>query len=176
MMLTILQALYFFLPAYLANMAPVFAHALKLPLGYPVSTQYFGDHKTVRGIISGVVVALVVVYVQKILLIEGYAFAQELSLLEYGTISVLLYGFAFGLGALVGDLVKSFFKRRLEREPGSPWVPFDQLDFVLGALIFLYPLYQLEFKYVVVLLLATPALHFSANVLGYLLNLKRVWW
>ena len=176
MMLTLLQALYFFLPAYVANMAPVFAHALKLPLGYPVSIQYFGDHKTVRGIIAGVGTALLVVYVQKIMFLEGYSFVQEISLLEYGTISVLLYGLAFGLGALMGDLVKSFFKRRLQREPGSPWIPFDQLDFVLGALIFLYPLYQLELKYVVVLLIATPALHFSANVLGYLLNLKRVWW
>ncbi len=176
MMFTLLQALYFFLPAYVANMAPVFAHALRLPFGYPVSVQYFGDHKTVRGIIVGIGAALGVVFVQKVLFVQGYPFVRELSLIEYSTISILLYGLAFGLGALLGDLVKSFFKRRLQREPGSPWVPFDQLDFVLGALIFLYPLYHLEFTYILVLLVATPVLHLGANVLGYLLNLKRVWW
>ena len=123
MMLTILQALYFFFPAYGANMTPVYAHELKLPLGYPVTTQYFGDRKTVRGIMAGIVAALGVVFVQKMLFMQGYPFFQELSLLEYSTISIILYGLAFGLGALVGDLIKSFFKRRLEREPASPWVP-----------------------------------------------------
>ncbi len=171
-----LQALYFFLPAYVANMAPVFAHALKLPLGYPVATQYFGDHKTVRGIISGVVAAIAVVAMQKVLFTSGHPLFQELSLLTYSAISVLLYGLAFGLGALLGDLVKSFFKRRLQREPGSPWVPFDQLDFVIGALVFVYPLYPLQMRFILILLVTTPVLHFAANVLGYLLSLKRVWW
>jgi CDP-2,3-bis-(O-geranylgeranyl)-sn-glycerol synthase len=45
----------------------------------------------------------------------------------------------FGLGAMADDSAKSFFKRRLGIPPGSPRIPFDQLDFVLRALIFVAP-------------------------------------
>ncbi|MBP9669615.1 MAG: CDP-archaeol synthase [Candidatus Pacebacteria bacterium] len=176
MLFTLLQALYFFLPAYVANMAPVFAHAFQLPLGNPVSVRLFGDHKTVRGVLAGVVAALAVVAIQKVLFLYGYPLFKALSLLEYSGISVLLYGCAFGLGALGGDMAKSFFKRRLHREPGSPWVPFDQLDFVIGALLCVYPLFQLPMHFLVILLVTTPVLHLMANVLGYFLHLKKVWW
>jgi CDP-diglyceride synthetase len=37
---------------------------------------------------------------------------------------------------MTGDAVKSFFKRRLGITPGKSWFPFDQLDFVLGAILF----------------------------------------
>src|SRR5437773_6411567 len=50
-----------------------------------------------------------------------------------------LLGVLFGAGAMAGDSAKSFFKRRLGVEPGRPWIPFDQLDFVLGALVLVAP-------------------------------------
>jgi CDP-2,3-bis-(O-geranylgeranyl)-sn-glycerol synthase len=41
---------------------------------------------------------------------------------------------AHGLGATCGDSLERPFKRRLGIEPGAPWVPANQLDFVVGAL------------------------------------------
>lgn len=176
MIFTIIQAIYFFLPAYCANMAPVFASRLRLPFGQPISLRLFGGHKTWRGLIVGFVAAFVVLYIQKLLLIQGDIIFTKISLLDYNNISILLYALAFGLGALVGDLIKSFFKRRFDRKPGTPWVPFDQIDFVIGAIILLYPLYQIDIQIILILLVVTPILHLATNIFGYQFGLKRVWW
>ena len=174
MVIIIIKALYFFLPAYCANMAPVFAYALKLPWGQPVSARLFGEHKTYRGFVAGFLMALFVICIQKILFQKNVF--VTISILDYNTISIFLYAFAFGVGAITGDLVKSFFKRRLGKNPGAMWFPFDQLDFVFGALIFLYPFYQTPKEIVTILLIITPILHLPLNILGYFLGLKQVWW
>lgn len=176
MIILIIQALYFFLPAYCANMAPVVAHKLRLPFGQPISLKYFGEHKTWRGFIVGFLAALVILYIQKLFLIQNSIIATDISILDYKNISMFLYALAFGLGALIGDLVKSFFKRRLNKKPGTPWIPFDQIDFVVGAIIFLYPLYQIDIKILLILLVITPILHLLTNIFGYQLGLKRAWY
>src|SRR4051812_27852644 len=60
-----------------------------------------------------------------------------------GTPSPLL-GAWIGLGALSGDLVKSFAKRRRGILPGQAWIPFDQIDWLLGALAFAAPVLRLS--------------------------------
>jgi len=101
---------------------------------------------------------------------------------------IALFGAALGLFALVGDAVKSYFKRRRGKEGGAPWVPFDQLDFVLfglaAALAFSWLLAPHwvwdaltgEWLVPATIILLTPALHFVVNVLGYWLRLKEVPW
>lgn len=103
-------------------------------------------------------------------------------------IRVALFGAVLGYAALVGDAVKSYFKRRLGKDRGAPWVPFDQLDFVvfgLAAAFLAAPL--LAGGWVVEALLGdwlvlativvlTPGLHFLVNVIGYWLRLKDVPW
>ena len=42
---------------------------------------------------------------------------------------------ARGLGALGGDALKSFIKPRLGIAPGMPWIPADQLDFVVVGIV-----------------------------------------
>jgi hypothetical protein len=54
----------------------------------------------------------------------------------------LATGLRFGFGAVAGDAAKSFFKRRLAIAPGSPWIPFDQLDFAVGALVLVGPAHR----------------------------------
>lgn len=45
------------------------------------------------------------------------------------------------LGALViGDIGKSYVKRRFGIKPGAPWKPWDDLDFGLGTALVLLPL------------------------------------
>ena len=43
--------------------------------------------------------------------------------------------FSLCFGALIGDIIESFFKRRIGKNRGEDWIIFDQLDFIIGALI-----------------------------------------
>ncbi|MFC1656130.1 CDP-2,3-bis-(O-geranylgeranyl)-sn-glycerol synthase [Patescibacteria group bacterium] len=166
----IISSLYFILPAYVANMCPVIFGKLKFPFGKPISKKLFGAHKTYRGIYVAYFGALLTLFIQQKLALT------EISLLDYGTINLWLYAFLFGIGAIVGDLVKSYIKRRINIKPGDPWIPFDQLDFIVGALLFLAPLYVPSWEVILVIVIATPLLHLLTNVLGYVLRIKKVWW
>lgn len=170
----IITAICFLLPAYVANMCPVFAGALKLPLGKPINDHLFGANKTWRGFYSGYLGALGVLFLQKYWQESGIL--ENYRLLDYAEINLFFYAFLFGIGAITGDLIKSYFKRRLDIKPGSPWFPFDQLDLVVGALVFLVPFYQLGWPHILVLIIVTPLFHFLSNLAGYLLGLKKVWW
>lgn len=176
MILTILQAIYFMLPAYVANMAPVIFKLVPLG-GFPIHEKWFGAHKTWRGIFAGVFAALVTVFLQRE--VFEFSFFKNISILFYPhlTLSILVsLGLAFGLGALSGDLLKSFVKRRLSIPSGKPWVPFDQLDFVIGALLAVSPLFSPSLTHIVIIVIATPLLHLATNSIAYLLGLKKVWW
>jgi len=182
-MIFLLQCLYFILPAYIANMAPVFAEKLgvlkflarsvdggKMWKGRPI----FGDHKTWRGFVVGIVSALAVVWLQYFL--QQFYFSQKISLINYSEVNLWFLGILLGFGALFGDLVKSFFKRRIGVLPGKPWIPFDQIDFALGALIFVNFIFRTPWTLVIIVLLVTPILHISANRLGYLLKIRNTKW
>ena len=127
-MTRLIQLIYLMLPVYLANMAPPF---VKYWPGWnrPISRRWLGDHKTVAGFAFGVAAA------------TGTAFAQSLvawdgSLVDYD--GWLALGLACGFGALGGDALKSLVKRRIGIAPGKPWIPADQLDFVVGGLVALF--------------------------------------
>src|SRR5688500_15406273 len=49
--------------------------------------------------------------------------------------AIFAFGALVGFMALVGDAVKSYFKRRRGKESGAAWVPFVQLDFVVFGLL-----------------------------------------
>jgi CDP-2,3-bis-(O-geranylgeranyl)-sn-glycerol synthase len=171
------------LPAYIANMAPVFAEKLGVLkfLARPVDDgriwrgqPIFGAHKTWRGFVVGIVAAIAIAWLQYFL--YSVPIFKNLSLLNYSETNLWLLGFLFGFGALFGDLIKSFFKRRIKIAPGAPWIPFDQLDFVLGALIFAAPICFPPPLAVVVILIASPVLHIATNNIGYLLRVKNARW
>lgn len=202
MLTTLLTALYFFLPAFVANMFPVILGALKFPFGQPISEKHLGSHKTWRGFYAGYLGALLVLALQKhftaIVVFPGDNFSSSVSLpgedfsslfqplLDYAHLNIFLYAIPFGLGAIAGDAIKSFFKRRLNRKPGAPFFPFDQLDFVIGALLSLIPFYifdsqsfftsPFQLSILLTLLILTPLLHLLTNLLAYALGLKKVWW
>ncbi len=182
-MIFVLRCLYFMLPAYLANMAPVFAQKLGILkfLDNPVDCgraiggrRIFGDHKTWRGFFVGVVLAIAVSWLQYFL--YSLSAFQKISLINYPEAHWWLLGFLLGFGALFGDLIKSFFKRRVNIAPGAPWIPFDQLDFVIGALVFAAPVYFPAWPAVAVILIFSPILHIATNNIGYLLRIKNTRW
>jgi len=137
MWLFIGQALWFILPAGLANISASLSRFLPIP-GTPVDfgkqwrgKPLFGANKTWRGLMAGAIVGQVVYTVQ--IYLYRFEFFHNFSMLDY-TKHLFFLGALLGLGALGGDLIKSFFKRRANIPPGHSWLPFDQIDYTIGAI------------------------------------------
>ena len=178
----ILFALWFLLPAAIANAAPIFA--AKLPIlskfDAPIDAgrtwrdrRILGDHKTWRGIISGIVVATFILWLQQLLFIH-YSWAQFVSgEINYTALPVLILGPLFAIGALGGDAIESFFKRQRNIQSGKAWVPFDQLDYVIGSLVvslFFVVLSPVQYLWIIAIWFLA---HLLASYIGYTLGLKK---
>lgn len=178
----VIKAFYLALPAYLANMAPVIFAKLKwlnflnkpIDGGRRIRSNYiFGSNKTWRGIVSAVIIGVLVAWLQAVL--YPLDFFKNISLFNY-QVNFLLFGTLAGLGAILGDLFKSFFKRRVKINSGRPWPVFDQLDFIVGFLIFTWVIVQPTWQIILTLAIITLVLHPLVNIIGYLLKIKKVWW
>jgi len=175
----VLAVLWFFVPAFLGNMAPVFVQGHFAWLARPLDAgrcwrgrRLLGDHKTWRGVVAGVVAAVVTFTLQRA--VHRAGMLESLALIDYGTAS-LLPGVLLGLGALVGDALKSVVKRQLDIAPGASWLVADQLDFYLGAYLFALPIAAVP---LVPALLAAPIVFVGAiltTASGYGLGLKESW-
>jgi CDP-2,3-bis-(O-geranylgeranyl)-sn-glycerol synthase len=166
----ILTSLYFFLPAYFANMAPVIFK--KLPLGQPISKKYLGKNKTWRGLIAGTIMGGIIFWAQKVLYEIGF---QAWALIDYSDFTIGL-GLLMGLGALVGDAVESYYKRKAGLKPGCPWIPFDQIDFVIGGVVLCAFVYVPPAEIVLVLLIISPCLHIAVNHIAFWLGIRKEKW
>jgi CDP-2,3-bis-(O-geranylgeranyl)-sn-glycerol synthase len=120
----LLQLAYFMLPAYCANMVPPFTRYWR-GWNRPIHERLLGSHKTVLGFLAGVAAGVLVAGVQS-------RIHAPWSLVSYQ--HWLPLGLGLGGGAMLGDALKSLVKRKLHISPGTRWIPFDQLDFVAGAL------------------------------------------
>lgn len=157
-----------YVPAYIANMMPPIAGALRLPFGTPIAPTLLGKNKTYRGIYAGMIGGIIGILILRYL---------ELSLFSSVELRfALLLGALMGLGALIGDSAKSFYKRRKGYPSGHPCVPWDQIDFILGSTLFVFPLIRIPWTVLLTALLITPLLHLFVNVCAYHLGLKDVWW
>lgn len=171
------------LPAYVANMAPVFAAKILGKWGaFPIDfgktlggKRICGDHKTIRGFVCGLLAAWGILFLQRYLM-NSSGFFFQLSIIQYEAVNLWLFGFLFGFGALFGDAVKSFFKRRVGVPPGERWIPWDQLDFIFGALLFVSFVYIPQIHIILIILLFSPILHILTNQIGYLLKIKNTKW
>jgi len=171
MWLLVWQSLYFFLPAYFANMAPIIFKWF--PYGSsPVCEKYLGGNKTWRGLIAATLTGGFIFWVQKLLFNAGF---QKLAGIDYADFPILL-GFLMGLGGILGDLVKSYHKRKAGIKPGYRWFPFDQIDFVIGGLIGSFFIFVPPVEVVAVLFLATPVLHIVVNHAAYWLKIRDCKW
>lgn len=149
----ILETIWLLLPAGAANIAPVIAAKFNWapPLGKPILPRFLGAHKTWRGLFFGLTFGSVT----GLLLGQGF-----------------VYGAALGFGALLGDSVKSFFKRRLNIPPGKPWPVFDQVDFVIGALIIASLFFSLTFIHITSAIIIFGLLSWLCSYVGLKLKIK----
>lgn len=159
----LVNALYIIVPVYCTNGAPVlFGGGLSIDFGkkFTDGERIFGDHKTVRGFASGLIVGGIVGAFENL----------------YTSSNLLPAALLASMGALLGDLAGAFIKRRLKVPPGNSLPGLDQLDFVIGAVLLVSVVFQLSLGTVLVLFLVTPPIHFLANVAAYALGLKSNYW
>lgn len=132
--------------------------------------RVLGGHKTWRGVVVGVIMGTLFFLFQQ--WVFQYEWAQSISVLEYADTS-WLFGLLLALGAIGGDVVKSFFKRQIRVAPGKPWMPFDQIDYVVGAIGLGSVIYFPGWDYLIVALGLGFGLHVIINLLSYLLKLQK---
>lgn len=192
---TVLTALWLMLPAYLSNMLPVFVGG-GTPIDFGRSMKdgrrILGNGKTWRGLLIAPLVAAALVLPLRLLVHHtGWGDVQDWPTWgpEWWWIVI---AYAMGLGALTGDAVESFFKRRTGRERGERWFPWDQLDFVIGSILFgaiaatilhasgatasNYFVDVFTWDRLLAIFLLTPGLHLLVNYIGYKIGTKDVPW
>lgn len=156
----IIEALKFIFPAYCANAIPVITGG-----GYPIDfgkkffdgKPIFGRNKTFQGFFSGLIIGTTVG------LVESAFFGYH-----------LFFGLLLSLGALFGDLIGAFVKRRLGLAPGELLPVIDQIDFILGAILFSFLISppNKSGELILAVLIITPPVHLLTNFAAYKLGLK----
>jgi len=158
----IVEALKFIFPAYCANATPVLAGGgTRMDFGknFFDGKRIFGNNKTFRGFFFGLAIGI------SVGLMECAAFHFP-----------ILFAVLIPLGALLGDLTGAFLKRRIGIAPGGLLPIVDQIDFVVGAVVFSIPLAIINWEVAAIVLLITPPIHLFTNFLAYKLKLKKHPW
>jgi len=170
----LIGAVWLMLPAYIANpTAVVFGGGTPLDFGknWRDGRRILGDGKTIRGLIGGTACGILAGLIQMQL-----ALFPDLGRFTLTAIITLSFG------ALLGDIIKSFFKRRLGFARGAEFPLVDQLDFVAGAWVLTYifePRWfttNFTFEIIIAVLILTPVLHRVTNIIGYYIKLKKEPW
>ena len=180
----VLQALWLILPAYIAN-----ASAVLVGGGKPIDSgktwkdgkRILGDGKTWRGLFSGAFVGITagfgLVVAARYINMSDFYFIGLNDFTGFPWMIPIIFSLCFG--ALLGDITESFFKRRIGRKQGVDWIPFDQIDFILGALFLSFIVSGILFItgfieqnwffenvsiwHILVILVITPFFHILAN-------------
>lgn len=164
-----IKVFWLFLPAGLANMAPILVRKHIPFLGFPIYEKLFGKNKTWRGLLSGTVVAIIAVYIQRLV----YPMTQNIALLDYEHINIIVLGIILGAGALIGDIIESFIKRQLKIAPGESLPVLDQTDWIVGVLILSGFFYQWPLNVWITAIILFGLLHAVTSLTGYALGIRK---
>ncbi len=181
----ILSSLYFFLPAYFTNMTPPLAKRFRVfdfldkPIDFNKTLdnkRILGTHKTWQGLVTGIIVGILISYIQTLL--YQYPSIRQISLINYQNINVLFFGFLMSFSAILGDLFFAFIKRRLNLKPGTKFIPFDQTNYVIGVYVIfsLTSAFKIDRLVWIIILISTFFLHIIVNRIGYQLGLNKAKW
>lgn len=167
----VIFALLFFLPAGIANATPPLVNKIpginkwKSPLDFGMiirGHRLFGKNKTWRGLVTGSIAGGICAW-----LLYPYLGTDT-----GNTLSHFIIGISLGFGALLGDAIESFFKRQLGIASGNSWIIFDQVDYVIGAILFSLPFVRLNAIDYIFVVLIYFCMHFAVSYIGYLLGFK----
>ncbi len=174
----ILHALYYISPAYCANAFAVFG------FGSPVDggrswrgRRLLGNGKTWSGLAIGLAAGTFFGLMWFFLSQSGPLAETYYATFDF-RMTDPLFGLYLAAGAMAGDLLGSFLKRRAGVPRGHPVWGLDQLDFVLGGLFFamLFAPGFIILAELAALLAITPTFHLVGNQIAYLTRRKSVRW
>lgn len=170
---TLVVAIWLMLPAYIANVSAAFFGG-KTPIDGGVScgkTRLLGDGKTYEGTLKGISCGFI------------FGILQQLFLHSFGLFpSFLVVLVCLSAGAMFGDMLGSFIKRRAGLNRGAPLPLVDQLDFVAGAwlLLFLFArdwfIESFSLNIIIAVVIITPLLHLLTNYVGFKMGRQDVPW
>lgn len=201
----ILSTIWFILPAYVANGSGlIFGGGKPLDMnknlikedpisvnvgGHELEMKDIGDGRRIigngvtwRGFIGGTITGTLT---GGLLGLVGQTTGITLNQFCHGMISPLVYcdvynglflGFLLAFGALLGDAIGSFIKRRIGIERGKSAPVLDQLDFIIVAIILSLYMVQLDIWIILLICVITLGIHLLTNSIAYLLGLKDVWY
>lgn len=181
----VLMGIWLTIPAYVANPSAVlFGGGAPMDFGKKLKDgeRILGDGKTWRGFFGGAflgfLIGMIQVAASSLFDDEHFGFGR------YPDFLVVITILAFG--ALFGDLIGSFVKRRFKIKRGQKAPGLDQYDFLMGAwvlvLIFKSQWFLEHFIYwpyilaIITVIILTPFLHRGVNILGYKIGKKDVPW
>ena len=178
-LLAMFQGFWFIIPAYAANGFPPFArgkHALDFGKKWR-NKRILGEGKTIEGLAAGFFGGLLwggvlILFQSYVQINQGISINQDIGLVEMTLPLIVL----ITIGALLGDLIGSFIKRRIDMPRGASFPLLDQLGFVIMAIIIATPLYLMSFGSIVFIIIATVFVHLFGNYLAYKAKLKSVPW
>ncbi len=154
---SILASIWLYLPAYFANATPVV-----LGGGPPLDgggkwldgKPFLGSHKTLRGSIVGILAGTII-----------------------GTLQgSFMIGLSQGVGAILGDLISSFLKRRKDIAPGESFPLLDQLDFIIVAVILSQQFTTASLQEIITIIIVTIPIHYFMNYVSWLIKMKEHPW
>lgn len=158
------------LPLYVANASAVVSGG-KTPLDfnrtYSDGKPWFGNGKTWKGTFIGIGSGT-------LMGVSAHIFFPEFTIQL--SENYVLYAFLLSAGAIVGDIAGSFIKRRMNMKRGQPAHVLDQLDFVVGGILFSFLISKPDWSGLILLIMVTPFMHMAFNRLAFSLGLKKVPW
>ncbi len=183
--IAVLQGIWLMFPAFVANTGAVF-----LGGGRPIDggkthrdgNRVLGDGKTWRGLIGGTTFGVFIGLLQVVA--NSFSEWPEFTFGDFPFSFVVI--FSLSVGALLGDIIGSYFKRRMGIERGKKAPVLDQYDFLVVAVLLVFILQTGWFfehyinGYAILGLIAviaiTPVLHRLTNVIGHRMGKKEVPW
>ncbi len=158
------------LPLYVANASAVVSGG-KTPLDFHRTLgdgePLFGKGKTWKGTFVGIASGTFMGW------IAAQAFPDMVILVSD---SYLVYAFLLSVGAILGDIIGSFIKRRMKMKRGAPAHILDQLDFVIGGVLLSIAVSKPNWTGLILLVMITPFMHMAFNRIAYMLRIKNVPW
>jgi len=141
--------------------------------------RIFGDHKTWRGIIAGLITGTLYGVVISIFFADPFHLGWF-----YGNVFPCNYpiyiGLLFSIGDHIADLLGSFIKRRINIAPGKGLFPWDQMGYILTGFAVaapaMIPFGEYLWYYFVLLAGGTFFIHIFFTIIGYLIGLKKEWY
>lgn len=181
----ILQGVWLIFPAYVAGPG-----AVLLGGGRPMDggrmhkdgRRYLGDGKTWRGLVGGVSFGFIIGLLQDFA--NQFSEWPEMSFGSYPYNVLVIFLLPFG--ALMGDMIGSYIKRRKGIERGQKAPVLDQYDFLIFAVIlvavlqwpwfFEHYLDSFAILGLITIIVLTPVLHRITNIIGHRMGKKEVPW